>query len=80
MTATIEKEFREMTVAERVELIGELWERVALEPAKIPVPESHMQELERRRKLYRTNPARAIPWADAKALILKRHAKRRRAA
>ena len=32
MTTTIEKEFRSLTVAERVNLVEELWERVAAEP------------------------------------------------
>ncbi len=80
MTATIEKEFSALTVAERVELLTELWDRVADEAMELPLPDWQVQELERRRALYQANPQRAIPWAKAKALILKRHAKRRRPA
>jgi putative addiction module component (TIGR02574 family) len=80
MTATIEKEFQSLTVAERVDLLGELWERVATNPAELPVPQWQIEELERRRRLYRENPQRAVPWADLQARILKRNAKRRRSA
>jgi putative addiction module component (TIGR02574 family) len=80
MTTTIEKEFRSLTVAERVDLLGELWREVASKPAELPVPQWELDELERRRRLYRVNPQRAVPWAETKARILKRHAKRRRPA
>lgn len=78
MTTTIEKEFRSLTVAERVDLLGELWREVASKPAELPVPKWQLEELDRRRLLYRANPQRAVPWAEAKARILKRHAKRHR--
>lgn len=80
MTTTIEKEFRSLTVAERVNLVEKLWEQVAAEPEALPVPDWQIKELERRRKLFQANPQRAIPWPKAKARILKRHAKRRRPA
>jgi len=80
MTTTIEKEFRSLTVAERVNLVEELWEQVTSEPEALPVPDWQIKELERRRRLFQANPQRAIPWPQAKAQILKRHAKRRRPA
>ena len=80
MTTMIEKEFRSLTIAERVDLVGELWARVAAKPAELPVPDWQIQELEHRRELYQANPQRAIPWSQAKAQILKRHAQRRRPA
>ncbi len=51
MTTTIEKEFCSLTVAERVNLVEELWERVAAEPEALPVPDWQIKELERRRRL-----------------------------
>jgi hypothetical protein len=51
---------------------------VASTPEELPVPAWQIQELERRRRLYQANPERAIPWPQAKAQILKRHAKHRR--
>jgi putative addiction module component (TIGR02574 family) len=80
MTAAIEKEFRALTVAERVELVGELWELLAAAPEEIPILEGHIRELQRRRQLYEADPNRAIPWTQAKAMILKRNAKRSRPA
>jgi len=35
-------------VAERLELIGDIWDSVAGDPDRIPVPESHRMEIERR--------------------------------
>jgi putative addiction module component (TIGR02574 family) len=80
MTKIIEKEFRSLTVAERVDLVGELWEQISVSPETLSVPQWQMDELERRRQLYKSNPKRAIPWAEAKTTILKQHAKRRRPA
>lgn len=77
MTATIEKEFRSLTVAERVNLVEELWEQVAAAPEELPVPEGQIEALERRRLLHRQNPQRAIPWSQAESQILKRPAKHR---
>jgi putative addiction module component (TIGR02574 family) len=62
MTTTIEKEFRSLTVAERVNLVEELWERVSSAPEDLAVPDWQIKELERRRRLYLANPQRAIPW------------------
>jgi putative addiction module component (TIGR02574 family) len=78
MTTTIEKEFRSLTIAERVELVEELWQRISAEPKELPFPNWQIDEVERRRDLYKANPRRAVPWAKAKAQILKHHAKRRR--
>ena len=80
MTTAIEKEFRSLTIAERVNLVEELWEKVAAEPDSVPVPDWQIEVLEQRRRLYQANPQRVIPWAQAKAEILKRHAKPRRPA
>ena len=80
MTTTIEKEFRSLTVAERVNLAEELWAQVAAEPEALLVPDSQIKELERRRRLFQANPKRAIPRPQAKARILKLHAKCRRPA
>ena len=46
MTTTIEKEFRSLTIAERVDLVEELWEQIAYEPESVPVPEWQIKELE----------------------------------
>ena len=78
MTKAIEKEFQSLSLAERVEMVGDLWQRIAADPVELPLPQWQINELERRRKLYEANPGRAIPWAKAKEMILKRHAKRRR--
>lgn len=48
-------------VAERLELIGEIWDSVAGDPAHVPVPESHMIEIERRLAELSADGDRGLP-------------------
>jgi putative addiction module component (TIGR02574 family) len=56
---------RELPDDEKLDLLGELWD--SLDHAA-PVPEWHMEELDRR--LDATSAADLVPWSEAKARIL----------
>lgn len=54
-------EIRRMTVAERMELLDDIWETLLEEEEAIPTTEAQRQELDRRLAEYRANPAIAVP-------------------
>jgi putative addiction module component (TIGR02574 family) len=55
-----------LTVEQRLELIGELWDSIPDSLNELPVPEWHREELERRLAAADTDPSAAIPWEQVK--------------
>ena len=53
-----------LTVQQRLELIGELWDGIPDSINALPVPEWHREELERRLAAADADPDAAIPWED----------------
>lgn len=55
-----------LSVEQRLELIGELWDSIPDSLESLPVPEWHLEELERRLAAADANPETAIPWDEVK--------------
>ena len=55
-----------LSVEQRLELIGELWDSIPDSFEALPVPEWHLEELERRLAAADANPDTAIPWEEVK--------------
>jgi len=53
-----------LTVPQRVELIGELWDGIPDSVDALPVSEWHREELERRLAAADADPDAAISWED----------------
>jgi putative addiction module component (TIGR02574 family) len=51
-----------LSVEQRLELIGELWDSIPDSVEELPVPDWHRQELERRLTAADADPDAAIPW------------------
>ena len=51
--------FTELSKAEQVQYLQDLWDRIAETPGDLPVPESHLQVAEDRLAAYRRDPSRA---------------------
>ncbi|MDX2226456.1 MAG: addiction module protein, partial [Verrucomicrobiae bacterium] len=62
-------EFKQMTMEERLRLVGELWDQIALSEVEIPVPPHIIEEVKRRQALYRENPERVISWEEVRNKI-----------
>jgi len=58
-----------LTVAERLELIGQLWDSIPDEASAADMPDWHRQEVERRLALADADPNRGIPWEQVKARL-----------
>ena len=51
--------FAELSKAEQVRYLQDLWDRIAQRPGELPVPESHLELAEERLAEYRRDPTRA---------------------
>lgn len=65
----LRKELLRLSVAERLELVEEVWDSIAAEAASLPVPESHRRELARRRQEHRDHPEDVIPWEEVRTQL-----------
>ncbi|TAN41391.1 MAG: addiction module protein [Nitrospirae bacterium] len=45
-----------LNAAEKILLVEDIWESISSEDAVIPVPQSHIKELERRLEGYKSSP------------------------
>lgn len=61
-----------LSVNERIELIGEIWDSLSETEGNFPLPEWHRSELERRRAAAEADPGTGIPWEVVKACLAKR--------
>jgi putative addiction module component (TIGR02574 family) len=68
--------FDEAPKEQRIAFVQELWDRIAKDPEKVPVPIEHQRILEERLKEYRANPKVGRPWSEVRDQLL---AKLRRA-
>ena len=73
MKSKIEKislaEIQKLTVAERIQLVEDIWDTIADEPESLALTDAQKQELDRRLKAYHQNPEAGITWEELKAKI-----------
>ena len=66
MAAPLLEEIRKLSIAERLELVEDVWDSIAAEADALPVPESHRRALARRRQEHRDHPEDVIPWEEVR--------------
>ena len=59
-------EILSLSPEERIDLLGEAWDAMAATPKDVPIPEWHVQELERR--LEDSEPT-YVPWEEVRARL-----------
>ncbi|OAI47903.1 hypothetical protein AYO44_08475 [Planctomycetaceae bacterium SCGC AG-212-F19] len=64
-----------LSVAERIQLIQELWESLAPEVEREPLTDAERQELDRRLEALKTDPNNVVPWGEVEARALARFRK-----
>jgi putative addiction module component (TIGR02574 family) len=64
-----------LSVAERIVLVQQIWDSLAIDPDQLPLTEVQRQELERRADDDDVNPGDTVPWEQVKAEALARWAK-----
>jgi len=61
----------QLSLAERIFLVEEIWDSIAAEAEALDVPQSHKDELDRRLAAYRTDPHAGSSWQDIKTRLQK---------
>ena len=56
-----------LSVAERIELVQEIWDSVATAPEATSLTEAQKTEIDRRLEAHRTDPRAVVPWETVKA-------------
>lgn len=62
-----------LTLPERLQLVEDLWDSIAVEAEKLPLSDWQKAELDRRDAEYRQNPSLASTWEEAQQRILAGH-------
>ena len=62
----------DLSPAEKLQLVEDLWDDLAAEPDDVPIHEWQKQELARRKANLQNNPASGITWEEVKRRILSR--------
>ncbi|QFS44385.1 addiction module protein [Nostoc sphaeroides] len=66
-------ELSSLSRVEKLQLIEDLWNKIADTPAALPVLDWQKQELGNRKAEYQQNPAIGSSWEDVKARISQQH-------
>ncbi len=65
-------EILQLSVAERIQLVEDIWDSIATVPEAISLTEEQAAELERRLEAYQANPSEGIAWNDLKDKLRRR--------
>ena len=61
-----------LSVAERVQLVEDIWDSIAEVPQEVPLTEEQKAELDRRLDAYHQDPNEGSPWGLARERIRNR--------
>lgn len=62
--------FDDLPIADQIDYVQSLWDRIAAHPDRVPVPEWHLEELRRRENAG--EPAHSSTWEEVRERILRR--------
>lgn len=71
MNASLSAEISRLTPAEKLQLMGELWDALSAHNDSLPIPEWHRQALAEDEASYQANPTEGSPWSEVKARLLR---------
>lgn len=72
MNAAIESVLQTLSLAERILLVEEIWDRIAAEPENVPVSAAHRAELDRRLANLERSPDPGRPWTEIRDELRRR--------
>ncbi len=62
----------QLSLAERILLVEEIWDSIAAEAEAVEIPQSHKDELDRRLAVYQADPRAGSTWEEVKARLQKK--------
>lgn len=72
MRASDIPEISKLSTPEKILLVEDLWDSIASDEAAVPVPQSHIDELDRRLKRYESAPGELLSLAELRERIERR--------
>ena len=61
-----------MSMPEKILFVEDLWDSIAMDESEVPVPQSHIEELDRRLKRYEAAPGDLLSLAELRIRIERR--------
>ena len=62
-------EISKLSTPEKILLVEDLWDSIVSDESVVPVPQSHMEELDRRLKRYESAPGNLLSLEELRARI-----------
>jgi putative addiction module component (TIGR02574 family) len=59
----------QLSVAERIQLVEDIWDSIVVNPRAVPVSQAQRDELDRRLAAYQVTPTEGASWAEVLARI-----------
>jgi len=69
MSPALLAEAAKLSIPERIELVEAIWDTIAAEPAALPIPKAHREELDRRLKDLADDPDAGSPWEEVRTRL-----------
>lgn len=69
MAESKQTNFEELTVAEKIIYVQQLWDRIAEHPEDVELTDAQQKELDRRLQRFQDNPEETIAWKDVRASL-----------
>ena len=69
MSPVAHTEIFELSVAERIQLVEDIWDSIVAAPASLPLTDNQRQELDRRLDSLAEAPEQGVTWEVARARI-----------
>jgi putative addiction module component (TIGR02574 family) len=67
------EELLKLPVAERIQLVEDLWDSIAADPEGLPLTEVQREELSRRVAEHQADPASAVSWQEVRERLYKKY-------
>jgi len=74
MENTLIKQINALSLSEKILLVEEIWDSIAIENESFELTQTQQDELDRRIKSYNENPNQGRSWEEIKSEFLKRKA------
>jgi putative addiction module component (TIGR02574 family) len=63
-------EILELSVAEKIQIVEDIWDSIIQNPELLPLSEAEKRELDKRLESYEQNPDEGVEWETLKRTIL----------
>ncbi|MGF1614169.1 MAG: addiction module protein [Gammaproteobacteria bacterium] len=67
---TVPAEFDSVPKEQRIEFVQELWDRIAADPERVPLPAEHKRIIDKRLDAYHADPRPGRPWSEVRNELL----------